>query len=332
LNDLAALGAFDAVVVGAPEALNASDVSGLEAFLRRRGGSVVFLFDRQAKGAYEQLTRVARWSADSSGKAASITATGIDTATLRAAEMAWPTRLAGGAEPLALANANRPVVWRASVGAGQIVVSGAFDSWRFRDASVSGFDHFWRSIIADAANSAPPPVDVRVENAVLAPGRATNVTVTLRDIALASGNMQSLHASVSAKLESDSQNTSSLIRLWPDRKPGEFRGQLRVDVPGTYRLVVAGGGSRVETPIVVSPRAAHPAPSNEDVLTAWTAAHGGHVIPASQLARLPAALNDALQVPTRLETWHPMRSAWWLVPFVLALSAEWWMRRRRGLN
>jgi hypothetical protein len=38
-----------------------------------------------------------------------------------------------------------------------------------------------------------------------------------------------------------------------------------------------------------------------------------------------------VRVVPRAETWHPMRSAWWIIPFALALSGEWWLRRRRGL-
>ena len=47
-----------------------------------------------------------------------------------------------------------------------------------------------------------------------------------------------------------------------------------------------------------------------------------------------AALDARLgALPQRLvpETWHPMRAWWWLIPFVAALGAEWWSRRRRGL-
>jgi hypothetical protein len=29
---------------------------------------------------------------------------------------------------------------------------------------------------------------------------------------------------------------------------------------------------------------------------------------------------------------HPMRAAWWMLPFAACLTAEWWLRRREGLR
>src|SRR6185503_11402090 len=62
LDDIIALASFDAIVIGAPDALTAADVTGLEAYLRRRGGGVVFLFDQRAPGAYERLTNAGGWT------------------------------------------------------------------------------------------------------------------------------------------------------------------------------------------------------------------------------------------------------------------------------
>jgi hypothetical protein len=53
--------------------------------------------------------------------------------------------------------------------------------------------------------------------------------------------------------------------------------------------------------------------------------------PASELERFSQTLGESLQADQRPERWHPMRSMWWLLPFALALSSEWWLRRRRGL-
>jgi hypothetical protein len=67
-----------------------------------------------------------------------------------------------------------------------------------------------------------------------------------------------------------------------------------------------------------------------DLLNSWVAARGGRVIPNAEIASLENVLGDAVHAAPRLETWNPMRSAWWIVPFALALSGEWWLRRRRG--
>jgi hypothetical protein len=55
------------------------------------------------------------------------------------------------------------------------------------------------------------------------------------------------------------------------------------------------------------------------------------VITAGALDALPGLVRAALQAERRRERWHPMRSAWWIVPFAAALGGEWWWRRRRGL-
>jgi hypothetical protein len=83
LDDLAELALFDAVIVGAPESLGDRDVAGLEAFLRRRGGSVVMLLDRRAPGPYETLLGTTSWANDSTGKAESIVPLGAATRCVR---------------------------------------------------------------------------------------------------------------------------------------------------------------------------------------------------------------------------------------------------------
>jgi hypothetical protein len=67
------------------------------------------------------------------------------------------------------------------------------------------------------------------------------------------------------------------------------------------------------------------------MLGAWISAHGGRVVPGPRLAELAPLLRASVRVAPRAETWHPMRSAWWIIPFALALAGEWWLRRRRGL-
>jgi hypothetical protein len=67
------------------------------------------------------------------------------------------------------------------------------------------------------------------------------------------------------------------------------------------------------------------------VVSAFASSRGGFSIDASQLRDLPDRLAAAFQPVSRVETWYPMRSAWWLIPFTALLGAEWWWRRRRGL-
>lgn len=325
LDDLAALGVFDAVVVGAPETLSDRDVAGLDAFLRRRGGSVVLLLDRLAHGPYERLLNAGTWASDSTGKAETIASGAAESDSMRAAELAWPSRLPEGADVVASTRnaAARPVVWMSPVGAGRVVVSGALDAWRFRDRSMSSFDRLWQTLIAGAATTAIAPIAVATAQTVVAPGERVSVSALVRDAALSSAFP--VKVSASAALVSN-------VRLWPSEGVGMFRGDLGAPAqPGTYRLTVAANGARTDVPIVVATDVARPTPESPDLVRAWVESRGGAAIDATDVASLGSRLVATIRPADRRMTWHPMRSAWWILFFALALSAEWWLRRRRGL-
>ena len=60
------------------------------------------------------------------------------------------------------------------------------DAWRFRDRS--GFDGFWRALIAETAESSPPAVAVELSNATANPGEQIDVRAVIRDAALRDPN------------------------------------------------------------------------------------------------------------------------------------------------
>ncbi|MGH9720844.1 MAG: hypothetical protein ACRD8O_11575, partial [Bryobacteraceae bacterium] len=332
------IASFDAIVVGAPEAMNDREVTGLDAYLRRRGGGVVLLFDRRARGPYERLTQVGQWAAARNGGSTSVDAVAWDSMRLRVSEIAWPARLPAGARPVALNRTatptdaeERPVVWKSAVGPGRIVVSGALDAWRFRAAANSGFDEFWQTVIAEAAAASPAAIDIDIAKRILAPGETTDVVVTLRDIALAGASSdRPIRASVAATVEAEDRRFD--LRLWPDGRAGRFRGTLKAPgAPGTYRVAASSGDVSAEAPIIVASVVSHIEAEEHDLLRAWTAATGGATLTASQLQALSSKVELELRPAPRHVTWHPMRSAWWILPFAGALTAELWHRRRRGL-
>jgi hypothetical protein len=341
LDDLPMMTSFDAVVVGAPDALAERDVAGLDAYLRRRGGSVVLLFDQRASGAspYDRLVNAGGWAVSTDSAVVPIATSTADSTAMRASEVMWPLRLPATASVVARTPPNPkrsasgvPVVWRSAVGAGRLLVSGALDAWRYRDRSA--FDGFWRTLIAESAESSPPAIAVRLSNATATPGEQIDVSVNVRDAALQEPNVaRPVRTTVSARVTSaDVPNESATFRLWPGDGVGELRGVVRApDKPGLYRVTVSADGNMSTAPLVVATNASHPAPDDRDLVAAWTRSRGGSAAPASRLSELPAALRRAIHLAPRRETWYPMRSAWWIVPFAILLSAEWWLRRRRGL-
>jgi hypothetical protein len=338
LDDLGALSLFDAIVVGASDALGDRDVAGLDAYLRRRGGTVILMLDQRAAGAYSRLTGVREWAGATNSAGFAMMPRGGDSVGLRASEIAWPRTIPAGARVLADARplsgdttVRHPVIWRSAVGAGQVIVSGALDAWRYRDRATPGFDAFWRTSIASAADAATAPVAITLDRAILAPGERTGMGVALRDAALTSvTSNRGVRASVTASLETPAGILP--IRLWPDGMVGSFRGSVRAPAaPGSYRIVVTGDGSRADVPVVVATSIARPVADDADLVGAWAGSRGGRGIEASQLAQLVPSLERVLRPVPRRETWYPMRSVWWIVPFTLALGAEWLWRRRRGL-
>jgi len=336
LEDATLLDLYDAIIVGAPEAMTAQDVAGLDVFLRRRGGGVVLLYDEAVAdgGASTRLTGVARWAAATSPAAVPVEPTTGDGAGLRATEFAWPVTMPAGGEAVArTASAtgpatSRPVVWRSWHGAGQLIVSGALDAWRYRDRATSGFDGFWRSLLADAADGAMPPIDVSVDRSVVGPGEPVEVDVTIRDAALAASD-RPVGTSVSAVIGDGPSR--SVIRLWP-KGVGRLRGVGRAPGDaGAYRVKVVADGASADVPIVVSHQVARVTPDDGDMVGAWVGTRGGSGVGGDQIGKLSEALARAVKPTTRVETWHPMRSGWWVVPFVVLLGMEWWWRRRQGL-
>ena len=112
---------------------------------------------------------------------------------------------------------------------------------------------------------------------------------------------------------------------------GRFRGTVRMpDAAGNYRLVVQADGQSGIADLAVVDTAARAQRASVDTLAAWAASQGGEVILQDQLETLTDRLNSAVMPQSMTSQVHPMRSAWWIVPFSLLLGGEWWFRRRRG--
>ncbi len=345
LANASALSAYDAIVVGAPDALTARDVVGLESYLRNRGGSVVLLLDSQTRGPYQELVGVRGWSSRSIDGGAAARLNNGESDRLRVSTQFWPVALPRGATVLVRAAATRtdslalgadaaPVIWRMAVGQGQLVVSGALDAWRYRDPDVSQFDRVFTQLVTDAAEATLPAISATVAQPVLAPSETSPVTVTMRGAMMAVANGDSLRANATAALLAvDSPGTvETPVGLSPNATPGSFVGALRApSALGHAQLRIEANGDSAFVPIVVSDTRHHAIADEPALLNAWIASRGGWTIDESALGTLAGRLQGSLTAAPRSERWHPMRSAWWLLPFALCVSAEWWLRRRRGL-
>ncbi len=319
------LDGFDVVVVGAPDALGAADVARLDAFARS-GGSICLLPDRVADGPFTRLTGSGRWAARQLAAPVAVTPAPARPGALRASELVVPS-LQRGTAVLASAN-GQPVVWRSPLGSGDVVVSGALDAWRQRAADGGAFATFWQTLVADAAESSRRLLDVQLGQRLFGVGD----TFTVRVGVGRSGRAAAPTDQPVAHLEGAGR--SEPLRLWPER-PGIFAGSGVVpSTPGVYRAIVrasdAGENAR-EASADLLVGGAIDYPSRPALLAAWASAHGGIAVANGDVDALDRALAEAVQPPPRPVREHPMRSAWWIAPFALALGGEWWLRRRRGL-
>jgi hypothetical protein len=305
------------VVVGAPEALTADEVTRLDRFVRRRGGAVVLVPDRPFSGPVSRLLSH-RWSErlDPTASAAG---------ELRASE--WLVADAPSRFDERLADmGDGPTIVSTPVGEGRVVVVGAMDAWRHRAAD-GDFDRFWRTIVAGLARAAGPGVDVEAEPRWSMPGEEVTVRVTGRTV-------RAWPDRVAAARLQCGDAAPLPIRLWPSDASGSFVGRARPPVSGATCTVTAAleglGEGRVAIQVMPDARSAGPAVDAD--LDALAARTGGLVVADTAVDGLVEALR-ALRSDVRTpEARYPMRSLWWFPLFVACLSGEWWLRRRAGLR
>jgi len=316
------LDGFDVILAGAPEDLSAAEVDVLREFAAIRGGTVIVLPDRRAGGPYQALLP------------------GTPEEQLLASPQTLAPANVMASELLAFAD-NRPgisvlartgakaVIVSSPMGDGRIVLSGTLDAWRYRADPRSTFTRFWRETVLAASFTAPPPLDIRVQPAVVRPHQSAHVTVRLRRTEYEEsreGAPAIAMPAVSPTIVA-ANGQAEMIRLWPATEPGVFEGTVAASAAGPHNVrVTADSGAAADTVLIVETDASLPRRLPLDGIPEAT---GGVAVQPSNLDPLVAHLLS-LPRPSRRADLHPMRSAWWMIPFAGALSAEWFLRRRAG--
>jgi hypothetical protein len=313
----------DVVIVGGLDKLLAGDVRSLDRFMRERGGAVVLLPDERITGG-PSLDLFAGAATERLLERPAKLAVEPPAASIAASELLVIHAGGPGAAVLASLPGGdvQPVVVSVARGDGRLLVSGAMDAWRFRAADHMAFDRFWQSAIAGLALSVPAPVSIGVEPPLLWPGGRSDVTVRLRS---------HREGPISATL-----NGNQPIRLTPGAEAGVFHGTIATGVAaGHLRLDVTAGDANSLTAsrsVVVQAGVRPLSPGPTPSLAMLSSSHHGIDVTAGRLADVERFVRRAA-VPSVARVEHrPMRSLWWLVPFISCLCAEWWMRRRRGLR
>lgn len=308
---------IDAILVGAPEALPAGDLAALKRLVSVDGVSAVLLPDDASPtlpswlgtGAWRSAIHREPVAIRASGQAADSTAT----PTLQALVVGAPASLPDGAEPLLALN-GASVVWRQSIGSGDVVVSGAFDAWRFRDSAQSAFDGFWRDLMATEAARRGAPL-------VMYPNAITLRPHERRALRIESRQRPTLRWQSDSGVQTLTIAPTSDASTWIAITPALGR-----DARGMVQ--VSAGADSLRFPWVSSEHAAADLSDASAVSRAWANAQGGQLV--GTLDSLVRAIQQAGIARPEPLPWHPMRSGWWILPFTLALAVDWWLRRRAG--
>lgn len=315
----AALESFDLIVAGGLERLTTADVRALERFMRERGGAVALVPDARLTGgpirelipfdaAERLLERPESWSA------------GFGTPRLEASEL-LRLQPPAGADVVAAAADGSPIVVSLAQGRGRLLVSGAMDAWRFRGSAGRGFDRFWQAASAALALSAAPPIEVAVSPPVLRPLQQALVVVRLRSDA---------GSPVAMSVDGEP------VRLWPAAAAGAYRATFTARAtPGRMSVEAAAAGERPRTvvhDVVVQEGVETSAAAARPPLSLLSSSRRGVDVTPERLEELERFIRAAVTEQHGETVRRPMRAIWWLLPFLAALSGEWWIRRRRGLR
>lgn len=313
--DAHALNAASVAMIGSPDGLGASDVALLERFVRVRGGTLILLPDRQPTGPATRLFPGA-WTEQ-------LDAAGSRIGALRASEMLRRSPASPFDVILGWAMGS-PVIVLSPSGSGRIVVSGAMDAWRYRDADGGAFDRFWRSLVLESA-AMSPALALEFESAVAAPGGQVPIVVRHRRMGAETTTDVAATATCGA-------GSSEAVRLWPAGPDGVFTGTVAIDGGQPCRVEVAVKDGAVATGgLAVTTGAIQSVSAVMSKLESGVAQSGGVVADAGEEGNVASSLAGATAstVPTAV---GPMRSPWWMFPFVTCLGVEWWLRRRAGLR
>jgi hypothetical protein len=311
------------VVVGGLDRLTSEDAGMLSRFMHDRGGAIVLLPDSRA-----DLQAVSRWlpapaAAEVLLEQPARLTVDPPLAAIQASELLTFER-GPAMRVLASNGSNVPVIVVAPAGAGQIVISGALDAWRFRANDHDAFDRFWQTTFAGLAASVRPAIDIDVTPPIVAPGETAKILVRVRRSAL--NVVPGADLPISAGLAGES------VRLWPGDEPDTFYGSFSApSAAGAHRVTVKTDRSEGAGSFVVASDARVARPVGP-ALSLLSAARGGEDVSAGDVRSLAQTIQRHIAAPTVRLDRRPMRSPWWLVPFVACLGGEWWIRRRRGLR
>jgi hypothetical protein len=233
--------------------------------------------------------------------------------------------------------ATEPPVLMASqnVGRGQTFYLGSPEMWRLRSVSDADYDRFWIKLIREIAQGRTKKGvkrgSLRTESDKVTLGQTVRVFARLLDAQFKPLEVEQIPFEL---FDPSGRPLSPIRTLRRDpAQPGEYVGDFRASIPGTYKLEVQLPDSRERLPaevmVTVPKLEDENIRQNVRLLTELARDTGGQYLPLDKLvAELPALLpnrGEQFFIPERLRTlWD---RTWVMYLLVGLLSAEWLTRK-----
>jgi uncharacterized membrane protein len=233
-----------------------------------------------------------------------------------------------------------PVLATQRYGAGRAMSLATASTWRWQmlmHSSDDSHERLWRQIMRWLAISSPQQISVAFDRDFYHVGDTATITATVLDERFQPDNNASLWLQLT---DPRGQVVDSAMR-WDISEDGVYRSEFQVEQEGLHRVLidatVAGAGetaSEIQSAFVVTPslREFSDAAQDANLLTRIAQTANGAYLPLSDIDQLAAQLTytpSAYSREVREDLWdHPLL-LWLLIGL---LSAEWVLRRRRGLS
>ena len=239
------------------------------------------------------------------------------------------TRDAAGQSPVLMA------LQRFGRGKSMVLTTDSTWRWRMGLESRNNFHElFWKQLLRWLVSDVPDQVS-------LATGKhsySLEETVVLRAEVNDEAFLRLNNAQVTAKVKSPSGATTSVPLVWDLSKEGQYSGAFKPVEEGIYEVTTKAfhgsrglGTARANFRIAESPEEYHNAGLNADLLKKLAADTGGRYYTAGDARTLPEDISYADTGASRLEE----KELWDMPVFFLllagAVSAEWILRKRKGL-
>ncbi len=222
-------------------------------------------------------------------------------------------------------------------GRGKSMALATDSTWRWRmqlEFQNNFHDLFYRQLLRWLVNEVPDQVNLETDKHSYAPDDTVILRAEVNDEAF----MHLNNAQVSARVKSPSGALTSVPLIWDLSKEGQYSATFKPQEDGIYEVTAEAfqgtrslGIARANFRIADSLEEYHDANLKADLLQKLAADTGGRYYTADATRTLPEDISYSDKGASRLEEKELWDMPIWFLLLVGAVSAEWILRKRKGL-